>query len=98
MAFNKPQEEVREYDKKHGWDNDNSSHIVLHMAEETGEIARNILRAENYKHEKFDKKNLAEEITDLLYLTLKLANKSEIDVDTEWNLMWGRYKSKTNRL
>lgn len=91
------QKQVSGYDKRFNWDKDKASHIVLHMSEELGEISRRILRHEGYKTEKFDKKELAEEITDLLYLTLKLANKFEIDLDSEWGGMWKRYEEKTSR-
>jgi NTP pyrophosphatase (non-canonical NTP hydrolase) len=92
------QSEVSCYDKKYGWDGDGASHIVLHLAEELGEISRGILRYENYKTEKFSKNELAQELTDLLYLTLKLANKFDIDLDGEWKQMWKRYEKKVSRL
>ncbi|HIE33945.1 MAG TPA: hypothetical protein EYP86_02260 [Candidatus Altiarchaeales archaeon] len=92
------QKQVGEYDKKYGWDKDKASHIVLHMTEELGEIARRILRNEGYKTEKFDKNELAQELTDIQYLILKLANKFDIDLNKEWREMWNRYKEKTSRL
>ncbi len=88
---------MTEYDKKYNWEGDRASHIVLHITEEVGEIARRILREEGYKKEDFDKKELAEELTDLLYLNLKLANKYDIKLEEEWNNMWSRYEKKTNR-
>jgi len=91
------QGQVTEYDKKYGWEKDGASHIVLHLTEELGEVARRILRHEGYKLEEFSRKELAEELTDLLYLTLKLANKFDIDMDAEWEDMWGRYEKKTSR-
>lgn len=91
------QNQVKEYDKRYGWVNDKASHIVLHMCEELGEISRRVLRHEGYKKEVFEKKELAEEITDILYLTLKLANSFNIDLDSEWSTMWARYEKKTNR-
>jgi len=91
------QEEVASYDEKYGWTNDAESHITLHMAEELGEISRNILRLEGYKKEQFQKKELAEEIIDLLYLTVKLANKAEIDLEKEWTASFERYEKKTSR-
>ena len=92
------QEEVSQYDKKYGWEDDGAEYIAIHMSEELGEISRRILRHGGYKKERFDKKELAEEITDLLYLTLKLANKFGIDVEGEWNGdMWKRYEKKVSR-
>ncbi len=91
------QKQVREYDKKYKWDKDRASHIVLHMTEELGEIARRILREEGYKKERFNKEELAEELIDLLYLNLKLANKFDIDMNKEWDSMWERYEKKASR-
>jgi NTP pyrophosphatase (non-canonical NTP hydrolase) len=65
--------------------------------EEVGEVARQILRLEGYKKEPYDKKNLSEEIIDLLYLTVKLANKAEIDLEKEWAASFARYDKKTSR-
>jgi len=91
------QRQVTEYDGRYGWDKDKPPHIVLHLTEELGEISRRILRLEGYKKEEFSRDELAEELTDLLYLTLKLANKFDIDLDSEWNSMWKRYETKTSR-
>lgn len=91
------QEEVAAYDQKYGWGNDRESHIALHMMEEVGEIARQLLRLEGYKKEPFDKRNLSEEIIDLLYLTVKLANKADIDLEKEWVASFARYEKKTSR-
>lgn len=85
------------YDERYGWTEDNAGHIALHMNEELGEISRRILRYEGYKNEGFDRKELAEELTDLLYLLLKLANRFSIDLDEEWDSMWERYEKKTSR-
>ncbi len=93
----KAQKQVEEYDKKYGWDNDRASHIVLHLTEELGEISRELLRHECYKNEEFSEKELAKEIIDLLYLTLKLANKFDINLEEEWGIMWERYDKKSNR-
>jgi len=92
------QSQVKEYDNKFGWDKDTASHIVLHITEELGEVSRRIMRYEGYKIENFSKKELAEEITDMLYLTLKLANKFDINIEKEWQEMWIRYKDKKSRI
>ncbi len=96
-SLSEMQDQVRRYDEKNGWSKDQASHIVLHMTEELGEIARRILRRDGYKKEVFNSKELAEELTDILYLNLKLANSFNIELEDEWNLMWDRYRKKTNR-
>lgn len=97
VNLRKVQEEVAAYDRKYGWENDRESQIVLHMNEELGEISRCILKLEGYKKEPYTKKELAEEIIDLLYLTIKLANKADIDLDKEWIASFERYEKKTSR-
>jgi len=97
QEFTKLQKQVFEYDKKYGWLNDKIAHILLHMQEELGEISRRILRYEEYKKENFSIEELSQEITDLLYLTFKLANKFQINLDYEWENMWKRYENKVNR-
>ncbi|MEM4347310.1 MAG: hypothetical protein QW802_01825 [Candidatus Altiarchaeota archaeon] len=96
--FSKLQKQVFEYDEKNNWLADDSREIVLHMQEELGEIAREILRFCEYKKDKiFLKEKLSEEISDLFYLTLKLANKFQIQLDESWSNMWERYKAKVSR-
>jgi len=91
------QEDVSAYDRKYGWEDDPESQIVLHMTEELGEISRQVLRLEGYKKEEYSKKNLSEEIIDLLYLTVKLANTAGIDLEKEWTASFERYEKKTSR-
>ncbi len=91
------QKQVQEYDERYGWTEDKASHIALHMAEELGEIGRRILRFEGYKHEVFSCAELGDELTDLLYLTLKLANAFDLGLDESWENMWARYEKKKSR-
>ncbi|MCX6695240.1 MAG: MazG-like family protein [Candidatus Altiarchaeota archaeon] len=95
--FKELQRQVAAYDDKMGW-KDRSSHIVLHLQEELGEVAREVMRDEGYKKEPMDKAGFGQEITDLLYLTFKLANQYKVDVDEEWEKMWVRYKTKKSRI
>jgi NTP pyrophosphatase (non-canonical NTP hydrolase) len=97
MSLNELQREVSDYDKKLGWTEDKAGHIVLHILEELGEVSRHVIRYEGYKKEKYSKSELGQEMTDVLYLTLKLANKFDIKLDGEWELMWERFKGKTSR-
>jgi len=96
MAYRVLQQQVRDYDAKLGWV-DESPQVALHMSEEVGEIARLMLRLEGYKKEEFSGPELGQEICDLLYLTLKLANNHDIDVDDAWERMWTRYESQKSR-
>ena len=97
MGLKDFQVQVAEYDELSGWSDDNAGHITLHMMEELGEVSRHITRHEGYKKEAFEKDELAQELTDILYLTFKLANKFGVDLDDEWEIMWERFKGKTSR-
>lgn len=97
MALNEFQRQVAEYDAKSGWTDDKASHIVLHIMEELGEVSRHITRHEGYKKEDFEKDELAQELTDVLYLAFKLANSFDVDLDGEWELMRERFKVKKSR-
>jgi NTP pyrophosphatase (non-canonical NTP hydrolase) len=94
MAFNELQKQVEGYDKAFGWTKDKPEQTVLHMQEEVGEIARELLKKAGYKRGKYDPEELNDEITDLLYLTLKLGNLMNLDIDTGWDRIGKRYKDK----
>lgn len=95
MGFRELQEQVRGYDAEKNWI-DPSSHIVLHMSEEVGEIARWMLKNEGYK-KGLEDEDLGMELTDLMYLLLKLANNEGVDLESEWESMWSRYETKEAR-
>jgi NTP pyrophosphatase (non-canonical NTP hydrolase) len=97
MSYSNLQKQVLEYDQEKGW-SDESPQIALHMSEEVGEIARLMLRKQGYKQEQYSVQELGEELTDLLYLTLKLANNEDVDLDECWQSMWSRYETKKSRL
>ncbi|MFH1125845.1 MAG: MazG-like family protein [Candidatus Altiarchaeota archaeon] len=88
------QKQVREFDEKHDWFKDKPSQIALHAVEELGELARELLKEEGYKKGKADKKEISNELMDLLYLILKLANKYDLKLDEEWRETLERYAKK----
>ena len=94
MGFNEFQRQVAEYDKRFGWTKDKPEHTVLHMQEEVGEIARELLKKSGYKRGKYSPKGINDEITDLLYLTLKLGNLLNLDLDRGWGRIGRRYEGK----
>ena len=75
------QTEVKEFVKERNWQTP-ASDILIHMTEELGEIARNILKMKNYggQHTSDGGDNMKEELADLFYLLLKLANETNIDL------------------
>lgn len=59
-----------------------ASDILIHMMEEMGEVARNVLKMKNYggQHTADSDHNMPEELADVFYLLLKLANESKVDL------------------
>ncbi|MDP3639725.1 MAG: MazG-like family protein [Nanoarchaeota archaeon] len=59
-----------------------ASDILIHMVEELGEVARNVLKMKNYggQHTSDSGHNMPEELADVFYLLLKLANESNVDL------------------
>ena len=94
MALNELQHQVREYDEVFGWVGDKPEHTVLHMQEEVGEISRNILKLVDYRKEDLDLGQMNDEITDLIYLTLKLGNLLDLNLDEGWGRIKQRYEVK----
>jgi NTP pyrophosphatase (non-canonical NTP hydrolase) len=85
---------VREQDLLKGWSCDSPEHTLLHMQEELGEISRLILKRAGYKQGGCDEKDMNDEIADLLYLTFKLANTLEINLEQGWGRIRERYSKK----
>jgi len=95
MTLDKLQKQVADYDKQFGWTKDAPENAVLHMQEEVGEIARNILKKNKYKKGKYNPDEMNDEITDLLYLTLKLGNLLNLKLDEGWEKIRERYEAKS---
>jgi len=76
------QELVRRFVEERNWQTPPED-ILIHMVEEQGEVARNILAMKNYggQHVKKSDNNMDEELADMLYLLLKLANETKVDLD-----------------
>ncbi len=91
MAFNELQRQVGENDVKFGWSADKPENVMIHMQEELGEIAREILIRNKYKKGDFELQKINDEIADLMYLTLKLANLLDLKIDDAWGRVQGRY-------
>jgi len=83
------EEIVNKIDDKLNFKHDNEN-ILLHLTEELGEIARQILNPK-IRRCKTDTKNLGEEIADNILLISKLANNNKIDLEEA-------IKNKINKL
>jgi len=58
----------------------NTNNTFIHLIEEIGELAKQV-NSPNIRNEEIDKNNLAEELGDILILTIRLASENNIDVE-----------------
>lgn len=72
------QERLRRFDAIRGWDRVRPEHTYLHLMEELGEVARELLRRAAYKE---GAPNLTEELADAGLLLYKLADQLGIDLE-----------------
>lgn len=79
----KYQKELDEWFKKHGWEYWHPLSQFTRLVEETGELARilNHLYGEKPKKLSEEKQELEEEIGDIIYTLICLANSQKIDLD-----------------
>ena len=70
---------------------------MVHMAEELGELAREVNKQGGYKPGVFKTSSVSHELVDLLYLVIKLANKYNIDLSEEWATVEQLYAEKEKR-
>jgi NTP pyrophosphatase (non-canonical NTP hydrolase) len=70
--------------------------MVCAVMEELGEVAREINSLEGYKPKKSEKKNLklGEELADLLFSIICLANHHKIDLGEELNKVFDKYSKR----
>ncbi len=89
------QERVDKWIHEHGgyW---SSLSMVCAITEELGEVAREINSLEGYKPKKSGLKNLklGEELADLLFSIICLANHCKIDLDTELSNVFKKYTER----
>ncbi|MER3484444.1 MAG: hypothetical protein C4332_16155, partial [Meiothermus sp.] len=78
MTLSELQQAVDQFDRARGWHAVDPAHIGLHLLEELGEIARELLRRTAYKGGDGD---IAQEMADLLIPVAKLANRLGIELE-----------------
>ena len=94
MGLYELSKQVAEIDLEHGWNNDEISDTVIHMTEELGEISECMLIRSGYKAGEFKKEELEDEICDLIYLSLKLGNKLDLNLESAWTRLKCRCEKK----
>ena len=82
ITIKQSQQMIDNFVKERNWQTP-ASDITLHMLEEMGEVARNVLKIKNYggQHTQDSEVNMDEELADVFYLVLKLANETNIDLE-----------------
>ncbi|MBT9189840.1 MULTISPECIES: nucleotide pyrophosphohydrolase [Zobellia] len=87
MELQKAQERVDKWIKEHGVRYFNELTNMAQLTEEVGEVARIIARRYGEQSEKESDKNkdLGEELADVLFVTLCLANQTGVDLQTAFD-------------
>lgn len=70
--------------------------LIARMTEETGELAREINHyyGEKQKKETEDEKSLTEEMGDVLYVLITMANSLDIDLDEAFDMVMKKFNSR----
>jgi NTP pyrophosphatase (non-canonical NTP hydrolase) len=87
MSIKKSQEQVDHWIKKHGVRYFNELTNMAQLTEEVGEVARIIARRYGEQSEKESDKNkdLGEELADVMFVVLCLANQTGTDLEAAFN-------------
>jgi len=72
------QEALRRFDEERGWNRVRVEHTFLHLYEELGEVARELLRQVGYKE---GSARLTDELADAGLLLYKLAEQLGVDLE-----------------
>lgn len=96
MSIQKLQKDVDEWIQNHGVRYFNELTNMAQLTEEVGEVARIIARRYGEQSEKESDKNkdLGEELADVLFVTLCLANQTGVDLESAF---YKKLEIKTNR-
>jgi NTP pyrophosphatase (non-canonical NTP hydrolase) len=87
MSLKQSQQQVDEWIKKHGVRYFNELTNMAQLTEEVGEVARIIARryGEQSEKESDKSKDLGEELADVMFVVLCLANQTDTDLETAFN-------------
>lgn len=81
--------------KKPGWQRHTKETLYIHLVEEVGELARQIIN-QHHRQKKYDENNLKEEMADIIMLLSVLASEYKVDLSTECEQKIRRMKEKHN--
>ncbi len=81
LEIKEAQKQVKEFEEKRGWENNKDlKDIGLNIAEEVGEIVRELSKKQKGYRRKFDKEKLGEELSDIITRTMIIAEDNDIDL------------------
>ncbi len=86
MSLKKAQQEVDQWIKAHGVRYFNELTNMAILTEEVGEVARIIARryGEQSEKESDKEKDLGEELADVIFVVMALANQTGVDLESIW--------------
>lgn len=90
-SIREAQDFVSKFVKDRNWETP-ASDILVHLLEELGEVARNVLKMKGYggQHTNDSGHDMDEELADVFYLILKLANETGVDLTLAFNKKIGK--------
>ena len=98
MNLKEIQERVRKFDEARGWkDSWDLKDLLLNITEEGGEMWNLIKWVDNEKQKKVVTENIAEVedyIGDTIFLLLKIANQTGVDVEKSFNTTMEDYEKR----
>jgi NTP pyrophosphatase (non-canonical NTP hydrolase) len=96
MSFESVQEDVDEWTSQFDPQYWEPHEIVARLAEETGEIAREVNDEWGSKPKKSDEGSLEEEVGDAIFTLICLANSQGIDLDETWQAVMDKCYGRDN--
>lgn len=98
MSLSSIQHRIAEFTQTHDLEMSPSARL-LDLMSEVGELAKEALKASNYGKDDFVLSNTQhehwdEELADVLFALVCLANSTEVDLDTSLNTVLAKYKSR----
>ena len=85
MEIKRAQDKIKEFDEARGWqDNWNFKDLLLNITEETGEAWNLVKWVDEEKQKKIvseKKREVSDYVGDTMFLLLKIANQSKVDVE-----------------
>lgn len=96
MSFRDEQREVDEWISQFEEGYWQPLSMLARITEETGELARELNHRFGEKPKKKEEpaQDVGEEISDVIFVLLSLANSLEIDMDEAWQRMMAKYRTR----